>query len=119
MNLRDLRLQPLRIPEGWTVIINKFYDLEPHGELEIQGLPGNKGWLLFEEELLLLVNRDMKKHLLLGWFPYYSPDGCFCVELYRSKDLINPIREFTTKEKREIVDKINEWLMNVSMGKVS
>ena len=112
----DLKLQALRITKGWTVVINKFYDLEQEGDLKIKGLPNDNGWVLFEQDLLLLRHERRGVDLDLGWVPYWDPGGKYLLNLYRGSEGREPLMEFETASKEEVVEKINEVVRKVTDG---
>jgi hypothetical protein len=39
IKLKDVPLQSLKIPTGWTVTWNQFYDIEPNSNIYLDGLP--------------------------------------------------------------------------------
>ena len=116
MNISEIQLQALRIPRGWEVILNKFFDLEPSAELIIRGLPNDDGWLLFEQTLLNLRHQRTGIVLDLGWVPYLDPDGHFWLCLHRGDIFREQIVELESRDKNEIVEKINDLLVQVSQG---
>ncbi len=113
-NIDDIALQPLRITDGWTVKHNRFYELEPKGELIIEGVTNNDGWLLFDQDLLQMEHGKRKVFLDLGWYPDENPNGNFRVVLIRESDWENPLFRHESKDKDEIVEVINNILTNVT-----
>ena len=114
INIEDIPLQPLRISEGWTVKHNRFYELEPKGELKIAGVTNDDGWLLFDQDLLQMEHSKRKVFLDLGWYPDEDPNGRFRVALIRDDDWENPLLRYETKDKTEIVEVINNILTKVT-----
>lgn len=112
------RLQPLRIPGGWTVMFHKLEDLEPE-ELP----PEDRDWLfLFTQDILYLYadvkrkrNHQIEKQRLgidLGWYPDGDPAGCFCLRAVLNGNWEQPLLEFTSRSKKEVVEKLEQWLFN-------
>lgn len=109
-------IQPLRIPGGWTVIYNKFEDIEPE-TLE----PDDEKWLsAFNEDILLmnykLVRRRNKQTeeqeiaVDLGWYPDGDPNGKFRLQAILNKDWNDPLLDFSSRSKDEIVKTLEKWL---------
>ena len=121
MIVEKLELQPLKIPAGWNVIVNHFYDLEPVAEdIEIRDARFYEmdGWKYFDEDLLCLVRRVYKRYwlkLFLGWAPSYSRDGRFILELLREKDSLESILKFESRSSAAIAEKINAILEEYSV----
>jgi hypothetical protein len=70
------RLVPLRIPAGWTVVVNSFVEIDdPHalGQAERDAL--------LSQDLLQLRAGDLI--LDLGWTPDGDADGAYRLELVR------------------------------------
>ena len=63
---------PLRIPSGWMVTQNHFYDIVPSEVL-------NEGRLdyPFVQDVLQLHNQHLRMTLDLGWYPDGDPNGSF------------------------------------------
>lgn len=114
-------LQPFRMPGGWTIVFNKFEDLEP-ASLP----PEDRRWLFtFVEDILYLYtdhrrrrNRQEETQRLtidLGWYPDGDPGGCFRLEAILNEDWINPLLIFESRSKQEIVDTLEFWLFHEFM----
>lgn len=112
------RLQPLRIPGGWTVMFHKLEDLEPE-ELP----PEDRDWLfLFTQDILYLYtdvkrkrNHQIEKQRLgidLGWYPDGDPAGCFCLRAVLNGNWEQPLLEFSSRSKKEVAEKLEQWLFN-------
>ena len=110
------RLQPLRIPVGWTVGLNKFEDIDP------ETLPADdEAWLSsFTEDILQIYsklgrrrNDELEKQELiidLGWYPEGDPDGEFTLRAIMDRDWYEPLLEFSSRSKDEIVKTLEKWL---------
>ena len=104
-----VKLIPLRIPQGWTVLENSFYDDE---EIII----GKDGWIenyLAHKEDILCIQKstynnekgyfiDMDNYTIdLGWYPDMDPKGAYKLVLLKSS-WDNRLLEFKSKDKEEI-----------------
>jgi len=103
-----LRLQSLRIPPGWEMVINKFL------EVDITKLSADdKLWYDLTEDILH-VRRRGKKLLVgidLGWYPDTDPFGEFVVKVILNDNWETPIEEYRNREQTAIVEKIEELLI--------
>ncbi|HBE18110.1 MAG TPA: hypothetical protein DEG17_08440 [Cyanobacteria bacterium UBA11149] len=117
--LQDILLQSLRIPTGWTVDWNQFYDVEPDADFLIEGLPNGDVWELFLQDLLQLKYSSSNLILDLSWIPEADPNGTYQLELILNEDWVNPLITFQSRNKNEIVNKINRLLLEVVSGKIS
>lgn len=111
MNKRSYRnQQPLRIPGGWTVIFNKFEDIEP------ETLPAeDEAWLFAFNEDILYIRSDVNRRkteiaLDLGWYPDSDPDGQFVIQAILNGDWNKPLLKFCSRNKDEIVRTLEKWL---------
>src|SRR4051812_7143431 len=64
-------LQPLRIPTGWSVEWNTFFEVEPKFK-SYDRISWN-----FGQDMLLLSNERVKVAIDLGWYPSYRSPGMF------------------------------------------
>lgn len=106
--------QKLRVPAGWEIDKNNFYDLEPKEELLVEGNANNNGWSLFEEELLYFKYEKQNLILDMGWFPNYEHDGKFILRLIKDKDWQNRKIICETRSLSEITKAINDQMLNAS-----
>lgn len=109
-------MQPLRIPGGWTMVFNKFEDIDPE-TLSVDG----KEWLsALNEDILLMTctltrrrNGETEKQELaidLGWYPDGEPDGKFVLQAVLDSDWCDPLMKFSSRSKDEIVKTLEKWL---------
>ncbi len=114
-------LQPLRIPSGWTIMINKLEDIEPE-ELS----PEDKIWLYaYTEDILYMYtnmsrkkNKELETQTLvidLGWYPDSDPKGTFRLLAILNDNWENPLLEFSSRKKKEVVKKLERWLFDEFM----
>lgn len=112
MNPPKYKLQPLRIPSGWEVSYNTLIELDP-STLSVED---EEKWGKFTEDLLQITHS--RYHLLLdvGWYPEGDPEGCYGLELIKDFDWGNPLVDFETKQKDELVKKIELLLWQAGSG---
>jgi hypothetical protein len=110
---REPPLQPLRIPKGWAVEWNTFFDVEPRF----------KSWdetsWNFKTDMLLLSNEHRGVSINLEWSPAFRAGGAFVLtavrhvhdpEHGRSGDWDRPLKRVNTRSKRKAVATIEAWL---------
>jgi len=108
-------LMELRIPPGWAVCYNRFYDVDPvlndEGEIE--------NWGCFTQDLLQLARMEvndagwcLKETAILidlGWYPDGEAEG-----EYALKAVINPgwrtLLDFRSKDRMKIKAELEELL---------
>ena len=110
----EIELQRLRIPGGWEMVINKLLDVDVR-EYDAE----DSIWIDFTQDILYLKRITTKKEerfgLDLGWYPDIDPEGEFCLKVIVDDDFINPIERFTSRNKDEIVKKIEEYLVKLNV----
>ena len=108
----EIQLQSLKIPGGWEMVINKFLDVDVT-EYDADDLI----WIDFTQDILYIKRNTTKKEerfgLDLGWYPDNDPEGEFCLNVIKDDDFINPIETFSSRNKDEIVKKIEEYLVEL------
>lgn len=104
-------LMPLRIPGGWTVNYNRFENLD------IDQLPplDKDTCELLSLKCDLVRERDgevEKQELLiyLELYPNGDPDGEFALWAVMNRDWYDPLMEFSSRNKDEIVETLEKWL---------
>lgn len=112
----SLWLQPLRIPEGWEVRYNQFYEIDPTEHT----------MNYFDSPTLLsLGHPGANLHLDMSWKPEYDPNGQFELYAYPMIEVFDevtkrphsetqwdqPLLEFYTKERKTLVQKIERYLV--------
>lgn len=113
-----IKLQPLRIPPGWNFMFNKFQDLEPETVLEQDDI-----WsFYFVQDIMYLyserkrkVNKQFEEQTIgidLGWYPDSDPNGNFFLLAVLNGNWETPLLEFSSRNKCEIVEKLEHWLFN-------
>ncbi|AFY34651.1 hypothetical protein [Calothrix sp. PCC 7507] len=109
---RDIELVSLRIPTGWIVRWNIFFDVEP--VIENGKIIDNYN---DSEDLLWLqsyIPEDKKEH----WQEWHIDLGWYHNEAFRlvlfEHDRDHVIKTFESQSIGDIQEKINEWLKNLS-----
>lgn len=103
-----LKLQPLRIPAGWEVVLNKFL------EIDVEDCPiGNENWMDFTEDIAYLRRKNKKYNvgIDLGWYPDTDPNGAFHVKVIIDENWENPIMDYVTRDRKEAVKVIEDLLL--------
>ena len=114
IKFEDIPFQSLQITTGWLVEYNEFRDIEPYSDIKVEGLPDEDVWELFLQNLLFLKHEFYGISLDLGWTPEAEPEGSYKLTILKNGDWDNPLLYFKSKNKDEIVEKINLWLRKVT-----
>lgn len=112
--LSEPLLQPLRIPTGWHVAYNQFFDVDP--DLSVEAYSGV--WWDFKEDMLQLTHSHYRVLVDLGWYPEHQPEGSFKLVLIQLTDdkedmpeaWSHPIATYRSQSRQTIVATIEAWL---------
>jgi hypothetical protein len=104
-------LQPLRIPTGWLVEWNTFFDAQP--PLDHQN---DLSWE-FAQDMLLIINNHIGVVIDVDWCPNLKR-GVFrltAVRLYENDDAMSrswdkPLKHLHTRSKETIVRTLERWM---------
>ena len=118
IKLKDVPLQSLKISTGWTVTWNQFYDIEPNSNIYLDGLPDGDVWELFLQDLLQLKHFNKNIILDLGWTPESNPEGSYLLQVIADEDWSTPIAVYKSKNKSEVVGKIDDLLLKIASGDI-
>lgn len=112
-----MELIELRIPAGFAVCYNKFYDVEP--EPDIDGFI--KNWHYFTEDLLQIIQMRLEKGewivpkngqerliIDLGWSPDSSASGEYLLVVV--DDNWDTLKEKRSRDRFEIKETLEQWL---------
>ena len=104
----NFKLQRLRIPSGWEVIINSFLDVDV-----TQYSSDDTIWRGFTENILHIRSTLKKKDIAidLGQYPENDVSGAFHLMVIKNNNWKEPVEEINSRNKDEIVDKIEEFLL--------
>ncbi|HKK74749.1 MAG TPA: hypothetical protein VJ953_06745 [Saprospiraceae bacterium] len=115
---QKIKLQALRIPPGWTIDWNTFYEVDPEEGKEA----------FFEgSSLLQMSNAQLKKIIDLEWRPESDLNGCYqlrvinFIENYnprthqydRDTDWEAPHLTFSTRSRLKLVQKLEELFISL------
>ena len=114
-----LRLTPLRIPSGWNVIFNNFWEIEPiieNGEF-INAEDFGENLLLLE----VYIPQDSNWRpffVVLRWYLSENVDGNYQITLgIRGQDEV--FKTYSSKDRLDIVSTLERWLQIGSEGLLS
>ncbi len=106
----ELKLVPLRVPTGWAIKFNKFWEIKPF--IENGSFVNSED---FSEDLLSIEricpdNSNWPCFILdLGWYPAEDYYGYYKLDLIKgSSD--NILRTFEAKNYNDIRETIEQWL---------
>lgn len=101
-----LKLQPLRIPAGWEVILNKFLEFDMEDE-------DGETWINLTQDITYLKrkNRQYVVGIDLGWYPDLDPKGAFHIQVIINENWSDPVLEFITRDRKEVADIIENLLI--------
>lgn len=106
-------LQPLRIPPGWEVVLNRFHELDPTFHSE------DDAWSYFSQDMLWIVQRGGKLGIDLDWLPDHAKSGRFVLSVVRLwpererppyDPWTRPLNRLETRSRRKVVGAIEKWL---------
>ena len=102
------RLQPLRIPTGWTVEYNGLYEMDPPDVAE-------DDWDTFLSEDLLQMKQEHFNRLLdVGWYRSGNPvDGAYGLVVYEGDFRGKLLFELRTADRAQLVSEIERLLEKV------
>lgn len=114
-------LQSLRMPPGWTIGINKFENIEPNELAE-----DDERWLYtFTEDILWIYRTNQRKKnkqveeqklaIDLGWYPDGDPTGSFRLVAILNDNWAEPLLEFSSRSKQEVVERMEQWFFQEFM----
>ncbi|MBQ3584914.1 MAG: hypothetical protein IJA27_09395 [Lachnospiraceae bacterium] len=105
-----IKLQGLRIPPGWEMVINKFLEIDVE-----QCSPDSDIWLDLTQDIMYMKRTSKRKDkniaIDLGWYPDNDPEGSFHLVVIKDDNWEEPVEEFDSRSKDEIVSRIEELLM--------
>lgn len=107
-----LELQELRIPAGWFISYNQFYDVSPSKET-VESVDTE-----FTEDILQLENKHRNRLMDLGWYPEGDyKNGSYRLVVYEGDFQGKLLYEFDSKYKQDIVSEINRLLLEITDGR--
>ncbi|WP_272039132.1 hypothetical protein [Paenibacillus sp. JJ-100] len=116
--MRKLELIPLKIPAGYAITYNKFYDVEPIRNKDEDDFIEN--WGYFTEDLLQIVKMKIQKgnwyvperedKLLfdLGWYPDSDINGQYVLQLVDENWY--EIKSISSRDRLIIKETLEAWM---------
>jgi len=99
------RLQPLRIPIGWSVDYNDFHEIDQDDA---------DAWHWWKESLLQLNHERRGRMLDLGWYPPEDGSGRYVLVMHAG-DFTGPeLERFESRDRAEIVAEIERLAAEVN-----
>ena len=106
-----MKLQSLKIPVGWYIQDNKFYDI-PATKENVENIE-----MYFLEDILQLTNEYRNRLLDLGWYPEGDfENGSFKLVVYDGDFNGNLLFEYSSKNKDDVTSMINNVLWQITSG---
>ncbi len=114
-------LQPLRIPDGWTIVFNNSEDID----FEKISSKDDKLWLYSIENLLYITAESTRKQNMQtqtqktgidpGWYPDADPKSNYTLYAVLYDNWAEPLLGFTSRSKTEIVNMLKKRLFREFM----
>ena len=108
---KQFKLQPLRIPAGWTVKYNNFSEYDPQKD-------GAEYVFELVEDLLQLEHENLL--IDLGWYPDMDINGKYqlcLVDMTEERPFDTPLDIFESNSKQLILEKLEYWTSARHYGK--
>jgi hypothetical protein len=116
----EIQLNPLKLTDEWVVHWNHFYEINTStytdGSFPYQ--------IELQEDIFYFENQSRRRYLDLGWYPEGEAHGQYRLILIEMDDdqdkeienWNNPLVSFSSRDNKEIKNKVNELLQQVSEG---
>jgi len=114
-----MNLMELRIPQGFAIYYNRFYDVEPISDLNEDDFLTN--WTFFTQDLLQISKMELEKgswnvpkdenrriHIVLGWYPDSRASGEYGLAITNGK--WDTLMEISSRDRFEIKQTLEKWL---------
>ncbi|MDG0875579.1 hypothetical protein L5D93_25415 [Paenibacillus thiaminolyticus] len=109
LDVPKLNIHAMRIPTGWLVNKNNFWEIDPCN-LD----PDDDIWFMFTDSLLQLHYQKKSITLDMGWRPDFSPEGNFLVVILINEDWDKPIERFESNNYIEVIEFIETKLLEIT-----
>jgi hypothetical protein len=108
------RLQPLRIPTGWTVAFNDgLYEVDPDAVGE------EDRYTFLKEDLLQMVHERFGRVLDVGWYPSGNiEEGAYGLHVHEGDWDGKLLFRLSTRDRAELVKEIERLLQDISDGRM-
>jgi hypothetical protein len=102
------RLQPLRIPTGWTVAYNDLHEIDPSDVAE------DDRYTFLKEDLLQMKQEHFNRLLDVGWYPSGNlADGAYGLVVYEGDFHGKLLFELRTADRAQLVAEVERLLQEV------
>lgn len=102
------RLQPLRIPTGWTVAYNDLHQIDPSDVAE------DDPYTFLKEDLLQMRQEHFDRLLDVGWYPSGNlADGAYRLVVYEGDFHGKLLFEMRTADQAQLVAEVERLLREV------
>ncbi|CAH8713345.1 hypothetical protein M5W83_26685 [Paenibacillus thiaminolyticus] len=109
LDVPKLNIHAMRIPTGWSVNKNNFWEIDPCN-LD----PDDDIWFMFTDSLLQLHHQKKSITLDMGWRPDFLPEGNFLVVILINEDWDKPIERFESNNYIEVIEFIETKLLEIT-----
>ncbi len=104
----EQRLQPLRVPTGWTVAYNDLHEIDPSDVAE------DDRYTFLKEDLLQLKQEHFNRLLDVGWYPSGNlADGAYGLVVYEGDFHGKLLFELRTADRAQLVAELERLLQEV------
>ncbi|HZK81684.1 MAG TPA: hypothetical protein VFC46_11465 [Humisphaera sp.] len=112
----NYRLQPLRIPIGWTIEYNDgLYEIDPDSVATGE----DDELILFKEDMVQMKHQRRDRLLDIGWRPSGNVvEGSYWLVVYQGDFRGRLLFEFCTRDRLQLVTVIERLLEDVSEGRL-
>jgi hypothetical protein len=109
----EFRLQPLRIPSGWTITYTKLHEIDP------PDVPDDDRYFFLDEDLLQIRHERYNRLLDVGWYPSGNvAEGAYGLIVYEGDFHGRLLFEHRTPSRSELVAEVERLLDEVSEGRL-
>jgi hypothetical protein len=107
------RLQPFRIPTGWTVAYNDLREIDP------PEVPEDSRHTFLKEDLLRMTQEHFNRLLDVGWYPAGNlADGAYRVVVYEGDFHGRLLFELRTPDRARLVAEVERLMQEVCDGRL-
>ena len=109
----DYRLHPLRVPAGWEVSYNDFY------EVDSAEVDESDRHAVLKEDLLQMKQERLNRLLDVGWYPSGNlAEGAYGLVVYEGDFSGGLLFELRTPDRSRLVAEVERLLQEVCDGRL-